>query len=290
MIEQQILDRYQRDLTLKGYSLRTKKTYFRSLVHFFQRCTEPLDSITKEHIKDYLFYLIRDKKLSESTLRQARSAICYFFSQTMSRPIKVESIPCPKKVRRLPDFFSADEVFHIINATENLKHKTMLILAYSSGIRVGELVNLKVSDICRKSMRLKIRQGKGWKDRYTILSSVCLKYLEIYWKSYHPDVWLFPGRKPGTPLSTRAAQHAYYKAKEKSGITKPGGIHTLRHSFATHMLETGSGIFQLQKFLGHKHLRTTLVYLHITEEKIIARSPLDVFAETFDHELFRNCK
>lgn len=289
MIDQQFLDRYQRDLTLKGYSKRTQKTYYRSLIHFFQYCEEPLESITKEHIKDYLFYLIKDRKLSQSTLKQARNSIRYFFSQTMSRPIEVENIPCPKKTKRLPNFFTADEVFRIINSSDNLKHRTMLILAYSSGLRVSELVNLKISDICRRSMRLKIRQGKGWKDRYAILSSVCLKYLEIYWKSYHPDLWLFPGRKQETPLSTRAAQHAYHKAKKKSGVKKPGGIHTLRHSFATHMLETGSGIFQLQKFLGHKHLQTTMIYLHITEEKIIARSPLDVFAERSNNELFSNC-
>lgn len=139
-------------------------------------------------------------------------------------------------------------------------------------------------------MRLKVTQAKGFKDRFAILSSVCLSYLESYWKSYRPETWLFPGRIEGTPLSIRAAQHAYMIAKRKAGITKPGGIHTLRHSFATHMLETGSGIFQLQKFLGHKHLKTTLIYVHINEENIIARSPLDIYAETSSCELFADYK
>jgi len=290
MIEQQYLEKYKRDLALKGYSPRTQRTYYLSLVHFFRYFNEPPESITKESIKDYLYHLIHVKKLSPSTLRQAHSSISYFFSQTMSRPMEVENIPCPKKITRLPDVFTPDEVFRIIRSAVNPKHMAMLMLAYSSGLRVGELVNLKVSDICRKTMRIKIRQAKGGKDRLVIMSAFCLKFLESYWKTYRPSDWLFPGIKQGAPLSTRAAQHAYNIAKRKAGITKKGGIHALRHSFATHMLETGSGIFQLQKFLGHKHIKTTLVYVHITEENIIARSPLDVYAGTSTHELFHNCQ
>ena len=170
-------------------------------------------------------------------------------------------------------------MFCIIKNASNLKHKTMLILIYSSGLRVSEAVILKPNDIIRSKMRLKLRQAKGHKDRYTILSEVCLKYLEKYWKAYRPKEWLFTGRDSNKPLSIRACQHAYYKAKENAGITKEGGIHTLRHSFATHMLETGSGIFQVQKFLGHKCLKTTLQYVHLQEENIIAQSPLDVYVK-----------
>jgi site-specific recombinase XerD len=153
----------------------------------------------------------------------------------------------------------------------------MLILIYSSGLRVSEVSNLLPIDIVRNKMRLKIRCSKGNKDRYTILSNTGLIYLEKYWKAYKPKFWLFSGRDPLKPISIRACQHAYYKAKEKAGITKDAGIHTLRHSFATHCLETGMGIFQLQKFLGHKCLKTTLQYVHLVEENIIARSPLDVY-------------
>ncbi|MCK5615317.1 tyrosine-type recombinase/integrase [Candidatus Pacearchaeota archaeon] len=128
-------------------------------------------------------------------------------------------------------------------------------------------------------MRLRIRAGKGRKDRYTLLSHVCLTYLEKYYRAYNPVHWLFNGRNNTRPMSIRAVQHAYYKAKENAGITTDGGIHTLRHSFATHALETGSGIFQVQKFLGHKALKTTLQYVHLQEENIIARSPLDVYVE-----------
>lgn len=277
----QILQNYQRDLVLRGYSQRTQKTYYRNIVCFLEYCKEPPESITKENIKNYLYHLISDKKLSESSLRQARSAICYFFSQTTGRDVEVENIPIQKKKRKLPEFFTVDEVFRIIHSTENLKHKTILMLAYSSGLRVGELVNLKVGDISRDTMRLKVRDAKGGKDRYTLLSEICLNQLEEYWKKYRPTNWLFSGKKQDTQISIRAVQHAYHNAKKKAGIKKECGIHTLRHSFATHMLETGSGIFQLQKFLGHKHLSTTLVYVHLCEEKTIARSPLDVYADKF---------
>jgi integrase/recombinase XerD len=280
-MEQKLLERYKRDLALRGFSDKTQKTYYRSLLHFLKSAPLSPYEITKENIKDYLYHLIKDRNLSESTLRQARCAISYFFSQTLGKPIEVENIPCQKKTTKLPTVFSVDEVARIINSTGNLKHRAMLMLTYSAGLRVGELVALEITDIRRNIMRISVRQAKGQKDRYAILSSVCLGCLEKYWKTYRPKTALFSGRGKDSPLSSRAAQHAFEKAKIKAGITRPGGIHSLRHSFATHMLETGSGIFQLQKFLGHKHLKTTLVYAHISEENTVARSPLDVYADKF---------
>ena len=155
-----------------------------------------------------------------------------------------------------------------------------MVLIYSSGLRVSEVVKLKPDDIIRNKMRLKIRQAKGYKDRYTILSIVSLRYLEKYWKEYQPLNWLFPGRD-NKQMAIRSVQHLYYKAIESANIPKKGGIHTLRHTFATHALETGMGIFQLQKFLGHKCLKTTLQYVHLQEENIIARSPLDVYVKKY---------
>jgi len=281
---QQFLQMYKRDLAIKGYSSKTQETYFRMVVSFLKYCDKSIIEITKDNIKDYLYHLIKDRKLSQSTLRQSRSAICYFFSQTVSKPIEVEHIPVQKKERKLPVVFSVDDVFRIIKSTNTVKHKTMLLLIYSSGLRVSELVSLKAEDILRESLRLRIVQSKGAQDRYTILSRVCLEHLEQYWKMYHPREWLFNGRKPGTPISIRAVQYAYYEAKKKAGITRDGGIHLLRHSFATHMLEAGCGIFQLQKFLGHKRLKTTLVYAHIREENVKAVSPLDVYRDRFSHD------
>ena len=278
---EELLQRYRRDLALRGYSPRTQETYYRNLTVFLRYCNEPPGQITRETIKNYLYSLISERKLSESSLRQARGAICYFFSQTMGMNVEVDNIPVQKKKKKLPEVLTVDEVFRIIHGADNLKHKTMLMLAYSSGLRVGELVKLKADDILRESMRIKVREAKGGRDRCTLLSELCLRQLECYWKAYRPHGWLFCGKTPGLPISVRAVQHAYQKAKRKAGVPKEGGIHTLRHSFATHMLESGGGIFQLQKFLGHRHLSTTLVYAHLCEEKTIARSPLDVYADRF---------
>lgn len=283
MISQNLLSRFDRDLTLKGFSPRTRDVYYRNLVYFFNYATEDPFQITSETIKDYLYYLIKERQLSPSSLRQARSAITYFFTQTMNRPLEVENIPHQIKKRKLPTVFSVDEVARIIHGSANLKHKTILMLVYSSGLRVGEVVNLAISDIRRDSMRLVVRQAKGHKDRYALLSNVCLAQLETYWKAYQPEHYLFNGRKRGAQISIRAIQHAFEIAKNNCGITMPGGIHSLRHSFATHMLEAGGGIFQLQKFLGHKHLKTTLIYAHIREENVRAQSPLDVFKDRFMH-------
>ncbi len=165
MKHQTLLNRYERDLTLKGYSSRTRNTYYRNLVYFFNHITEEPEKVNADIIKDYLYYLIKDRELSPSSLRQARSAITYFFSQTMNRPIEVENISCQIKQRRLPNVFSVEEVARIINSTQNLKHKTMLMLVYSSGLRVGEVVELKPSDIRRDIMRLNVRQAKGHRQR-----------------------------------------------------------------------------------------------------------------------------
>ena len=197
----QLLQRYKRDLVLTWFSPRTQKTYYRNLELFLKRTAKNPDEITRDNIKDYLYYLIKDKHLSHSSLRQARCAITYFFSQTLQKPLEVENIPCLKKEKKIPTVYSVEEVFRIINAADNIKHKTMLMLVYSSGLRIGELVMLKITDIHRNIMRISVRQGKGHKDRYTILSGVCLKQLERYWKACQPHDWLFEGQKKDRPLS-----------------------------------------------------------------------------------------
>lgn len=180
MIEH-LLKQFSRDITLKGYTQKTQLAYYGSLVKFlnYYDSIKP-QQITKDHIKDYLFHLIHHRKLSVSTLRQTTNAIRYFYSQTLQIPMIVENIPCPKNPKKLPGIFSVDEVFRIINSAENLKYKTILMIIYSSGLRIGEVVTLKIADIHRDIMRISVRQAKGRKDRYTILSSVCLSYLERY--------------------------------------------------------------------------------------------------------------
>lgn len=274
-----LLSRYWRDLKLKGYSPRTCDHYYSNVKQFLSHRQINSSSIDTEKIKDYLYYLISERKASDSKIRQAHSAIRYLVIQTLKEPWEAGAIPYVKKKKRFPAVYSVPDVFSILDHTANVKHRTILTLIYASGLRVSEAVTLKLSDIKRQPMRILVRSGKGGKDRYTILSEKALLLLEQYWKMYRPDNWLFYGRK-GKPLTVRACQHAFYLAKEKAGIKTEGGVHTLRHSFATHFLETGGGIFQLQKFLGHKNLKTTLVYAHVCEENIRAVSPFDVYEQS----------
>jgi len=276
---EELLTRYKRDLVLRGYSPRTCLHYFSNVKQFLSYYQQPVEQLSDEEIKDYLFYLISDLKSSDSKIRQAHGAIKYLYTKTLQRPWDIASIPQLKKKKKLPSVLTVDEVFLLLKSGVNLKHQALLALIYSSGLRVSESVNIQISDIKRDKKLLLIRQGKGAKDRYTILSELCLKVLDKYWRAYKPEKWLFPGRGGSSPLTVRACQHAFYRAKEKAGIKREGGIHILRHSFATHFLESGGGIFQLQQFLGHKQLKTTLVYVHVQQENIIAQSPLDFYGQ-----------
>lgn len=277
----QLLERYKRDLTLRGYSEPTYKNYLLCIKQFLTYYDQPIEDLDCEIIKDYQFHLLTVKKASDSKVRQVYSALKYFYTQTLGRSWEEMRIPQLRKKKKLPSCFTFNEVISIIENSSNIKHKTLLTLIYSSGLRVSEASQLKLTDIKRERRRLLISLGKGGKDRYTILSALCLDQLDNYWRLYKPEYWLFPGRN-GKALSTRACQHAFYSAKESAGISKEGGIHILRHSFATHFLESGGGLFQLQKFLGHKCLKTTLVYAHVQDENIVATSPLDFYGKRND--------
>jgi site-specific recombinase XerD len=279
----EIIAAFERDLTLRALSKRTIKTYSAKLKGFFAYYRNATDCVTGENVKNYLYHLLKEKGLSNETVRQCAGAIKFYCRYTGNIPCALDSVPQLKQAKRLPEVLNLEEVARLLRCAANVKHRTMLTLAYASGLRVSEIPALKPSDIKRDSLKLLVRHAKGNKDRYTVLSRDCLSLLESYWRAYHPKDWLFPGRQAG-PISVRACQHAFEIAKTGAGISKPGGIHMLRHSFATHSLEAGTGIFQLQKMMGHANLKTTLVYVHITEEKVRVESPFDAFRAQFTEE------
>ncbi len=274
----QLLERYKRDLTLRGFSESTFKNYLLCIKQFFAYYVQPIEQLDCEIIKDYLYYLLTEMNASDSKVRQVYSALKYFYIQTLMRPWDDMKIPQLKKKKKLPSCLSFKEVLLLLDNTTNFRHKALLTLVYSSGLRVSEAARTRLTDIKRDRKRLLVSLGKGGKDRYTILSHLCLKDLETYWRLYKPEYWLFQGEN-GNHLSTAACQYAFYSAKEKAGINAEGGIHILRHSFATHFLESGGSLSQLQKFMGHKSLKTTLIYSHVQEENIVAHSPFDFFGE-----------
>jgi site-specific recombinase XerD len=194
----------------------------------------------------------------------------------MKRPWEVEQIPCLKKPERLPVILDKEEVKRVFAATANLKHRTMLMLAYSAGLRVSEVARLKIADIDTTHMTVRVQQGKGKKDRYTILSKVALETLIAYLRRYRPTAWLFPSVIPGRPITAGSIMLVIRAARRRSGLTKPATMHCLRHAFATHLIEEGTDLHRVQLLLGHKSPRTTALYLHVSRKNLSEIiSPLD---------------
>jgi integrase/recombinase XerD len=264
-------------LKLKGYSEDTIKSYIshiRLLEEYFNG--RSIATLNDEDINDYLLYLLDDKGASHSYVNIAVSAIKFLYTHIFKKPVALISIQRPKKEKKLPDILSRQEVKMILNSVTNLKHKAMMMLVYSSGLRVGELVSLTITDIDSIRMTVHVRGGKGNKDRYTMLSKKALELLRVYYKCYRPNKWLFEGEPTHNHITERSAQHVFDKACKKANITKDVSIHSLRHAFATHLLEDGIDLRYIQELLGHTNSKTTEIYTHVTERaKANIKSPLD---------------
>ena len=265
----------KRELISRKYSYRTVKGYLfynRELVSFIGK--EPGD-VTESDIKDYLFYLAEEKQSATSTLNQAINALKLYYGSMLKKKFIYE-VKQPRKDRKLPVVLSKEEVAKILSSVENLKHKALLMIVYSAGLRVGEVVRLRVEDIDSKRMLIHVKGSKGRKDRYTILSGIALQVLQEYWRKYPPSNWLFEGARNGRYLSIRSAQKIFEQACERAYIRKDVTIHSLRHSFATHLLEGGTDLRYIQELLGHRDSKTTEIYTHVST-KSLGRilSPLD---------------
>ncbi len=263
-------------LKLRGYSPKTIKSYTSHVRLFFKHCNKEADQIIKEDVEDYLLYLLDGKGNAHTFVSQAISAIKFFFGQVLMKEETISNIARPKREKKLPEVLSSKEVLSILDNTNNLKHKAILFLTYSSGLRVGEVVRLKLSDIDSDRMAIHVVQGKGRKDRYTILSEVALNVLREYAREYKPSVWLFQGEVPGRHITERTVQRVFENAKDKASIHKKVSVHSLRHSFATHLLEGGIDLRYIQELLGHQSSKTTEIYTHVTRKSIRnITSPLD---------------
>jgi len=264
-------------LILKRYSENTIIVYKEQIVRFFKYYSkEDPSELTDENVRDYLLYLLTEKKISFSYQKQVISAIKFYFEKILRRETKKYYFEIPRnKELKLPIALSKEEVREIINCTNNLKHKTILSTIYSAGLRLSEAVNLKIADIDSERKLIYVRGGKGKKDRTTILSEELLLMLRDYFKKYKPKVWLFESvsRKKN---STKSIQQIFYRNLEKTKIDKKVSVHSLRHSFATHLLEQGEDLRVIQKLLGHKSSKTTEIYTHITKKGMgRITSPLD---------------
>lgn len=262
-------------MQLRGYSQSTIHSYIDCLIQLSKYYNASPDLLSVEQLRDFLQYMITEKKLSKSWANQTVSALKILFCQVLKREWNRLDIPRSKHEKKLPQVLSKEEVSRIIHVTKNLKHRALLMLTYSAGLRLSEVKNLKIADIDSHRMQVRIVQAKGFKDRYSILSPVALEMLRNYWKTYRPQIWLFE-TQPGRAMADKTVQCVFKNALRKTDINKKVGIHSLRHSFATHLMEQGVSLPIIQQLLGHKSLRTTSVYLHVQQYSILAvKSPLD---------------
>jgi len=261
-----IPEEFIKTMKLKDYSIRTVKTYSSMLQLFMNYYkNRQLDDLSDEDIREYLLYVVDKKKVSQSYQNQAINAIKFYYEQVKKRPTKTYYLQRPKHEFRLPSVLSEEEVLMLLKQVGNLKHKAALSLIYSAGLRVGELINLKLYDIDSSRKQIRIRQGKGKKDRVSLLSPNILKLLREYYKEYRPKEWVFEGQFGGQ-YSAGSIQAVFRRAKGAAGIKKNATVHTLRHSFATHLLERGTDLRYIQELLGHQSSRTTEIYTHVTEK------------------------
>jgi site-specific recombinase XerD len=271
-----ILRLMEQKLHLKGYAKTTTKTYldqFRLFLKFY-KTYRPAD-LSESEIRNYLLYLVEQRKVSRSAQNQAINAIKFFYEVVLKQDRKVYYLERPMKEHRLPTVLSQEDVVEIFRVTENLKHKTMLMTIYSAGLRRGELLRLWVGDVDLHRGTVFIRGSKGNKDRQSLLAQSLVPYLKKYLQEYKPKYWLFEGDK-GAQYSERSINLVFGTAMKKAGIKKAATLHSLRHSFATHLLEAGTSTRYIQELLGHSSPKTTEVYTHVTRpalDKI--KSPLD---------------
>ena len=271
-----ILEKVTEICDLRNLAKNTKESYIQQIKQFFNHFNAPQTELGTEQIRQYLLFLKREKKFASRSLAVTYSALKLLFEYVFERPWEIAPIPKSKTERHLPVVLSMEEIKRLFNHISNIKHKALLSLIYSAGLRNSEATSMKVKDIDSERMQVFIRNSKGRKDRYSILANSTLCLLRQYWKEYRPNEWLFPGRNPNHPIYYKSICYIFKKYRNEIGLKKSASIHSLRHSFATHLLENGVDLHHIQLLLGHRSPKTTTIYLHVRRidlQKI--KSPLD---------------
>jgi integrase/recombinase XerD len=264
------------DMQLRNFAPGTITIYVNCVARFAQRFGTSPETLGPEHVRAFLLHLIQQRKVSWSYYNQHLQALRFLYHTTLGRDWVLQHIACPKRPRRLPVVLGPDELTRFFAAIGSLKYRALLMTAYAAGLRVAEVATLRVEDIDSGRMTLRIRQGKGRKDRYVMLSPRLLELLRQYWKAARPATWLFPGLDPDRPISAATVMKACRQARRASGLEKHVTVQALRHSFATHLLEAGTDLRTIQILLGHQSPRTTALYTHVSPEALRATvSPLD---------------
>jgi site-specific recombinase XerD len=264
------------DLRVRNYSRRTQAIYIGAVARFAAHFGQSPEQLTSEQIRTYLVHLVEVKRVSWSLFNQTACGLRFFYRVTLGRGDLVPEIPFPRAGKKLPTVLSGDEVARLLRAVRHPKHRAVLMTIYATGLRISEALDLLVSDIDSERMVIHVREGKGRKDRTVMLSPQLLSVLREHARRVRPRTWLFPGRRVDQPLHATAIQRACTEARKRAGLHKHATAHTLRHSFATHLLEAGTDLPLIQTLLGHNSIRTTAIYTHVSAQRLQATpSPLD---------------
>jgi len=264
-------------LTVRGMAPRTQESYVSAVYRLAKHYRRSPDGLTADEVQSYLAHMIEVEKLSWSTCSVAANAFRFFYHVTLGLAEIDFVVPQSRQPQRLPEILSLEEVSRLFAAVASPKHRLVFETIYACGLRVSEAIQLKVRDVDRDRMTVRIEQGKGRKDRYVPLSKRLLRRLDQYWATATPRHWVFEGSTPDRCLHITAVQKAYTLAKLRAGIQKHGGVHALRHAYATHMIESGVDVLTVQRLLGHRSVSTTMRYFHLSHARVsIVRSPLDL--------------
>ena len=266
-----------REMQVRQFSKRTIESYVdavRGLANHYQRSP---DQLALEEVRSYLHHLPVERQLAQGTCNLRAAAITFLYREVLGQTAFYLRGVRRKHSGKLPEVYSREELVRLFQATGNLQHRVFLMTTYAAGLRLTEVRHLRPVHIHAERMLIRVEQGKGQKDRYTLLSPHLLEELRHYWQEYRPGEWLFPNQKRSGPILRGTAQKVFYTAKSRAGLQRGHGIHTLRHSFATHLLEAGVDLHTIQRLLGHRHISTTMRYLHLAQPHLLAHtSPVDL--------------
>lgn len=257
--------RMMEDMQIRNFSPNTIGSYIFQVAQFAKHFKKSPDLLGPAEAREYQLFLLKERKNAYASLKQTVAALRFLYKVTLGREWGIERLPYPKREKRLPVVLSKEEVLRLFSSVRNLKHRTVLMTLYATGMRVSEVTHLRVDDIDSNRMVIRVRQAKGRKDRYIPLLPTLLTTLRTYWRRYRPKVSLFPSQRTRSSLTTGAVMKVCSAAQKKAGLSKEVTPHTFRHSFATHLLEAGTDLRTIQMILGHASLSTTAIYLHVAE-------------------------